>query len=156
MKKYKVTKIADKTPSSILLDTKILKRLQPLRWFYFGFAGSLLALIVLCVVWEIFLEPLRPGGSWMVLKVVPLMLPLHGALKRDIYTLQWSSMLILIYFAEGIVRATSDSSHLSAMLGGGEVALTSIYFVCSIMYLQPYKKAAKATKVAIEEASRAK
>jgi uncharacterized membrane protein len=75
---------------------------------YFGAAASLVALIVLCVAWELALAPLRPGGSWMVLKVVPLLLPLRGVLKRNIYTMQWSSMLILLYFAEGIVRATSD------------------------------------------------
>jgi uncharacterized membrane protein len=111
--------------------------------YYLGAAGSLLALIALCVAWELVLAPLRPGGSWMVLKVLPLLLPLRGVLKRDVYTLQWTSMLILIYFTEGIVRATSDTVPLSAKLGWAEVALTCIYFFCTIFYLKPYKKAAK-------------
>ena len=157
MKKDGVKKMAANTSTPTAFKTQMPVRPKPPVWLYFGAAGSLLALIVLCVAWELFLAPLRPGGSWMVLKVLPLLLPLRGVLKRDIYTLQWSSMLILIYFAEGIVRATSDSNHLSAMLGWGEVALTCIYFVCSIMYLQPYKKAAKAaTKEAIEKASRSR
>lgn len=135
--------------------TKTPAQPRPPRWCYFGAAGSLLALIALCVAWELFLAPLRPGGSWMVLKVLPLLLPLRGILKRDIYTMQWSSMLILIYFAEGIVRATTDSNHLSAKLGWIEVALTCIFFICAIMYLRPYKKAAKAAaREAIEKASR--
>ncbi|KAF3998220.1 DUF2069 domain-containing protein [Glaciimonas immobilis] len=138
-------------------DAQVSTRLRPCRWCYFGSAVSLILLIALCVAWELFLAPLRPGGSWMVLKVLPLLLPLRGVLKRDVYTMQWSSMLILIYFAEGIVRAISDKSYLSAMLGWGEVALTFTFFVCAIMYLQPYKKAAKAaTKQAIEKASRIK
>ncbi|HEV7930043.1 MAG TPA: DUF2069 domain-containing protein, partial [Nitrosospira sp.] len=58
---------------------------------YIGAAVSLVALIVLCVTWELVLAPLRPGGSWMVLKVLPLLLPLRGILKRNIYTMQWSS-----------------------------------------------------------------
>jgi uncharacterized membrane protein len=109
---------------------------------YFGAAASLVALIVLCVAWELALAPLRPGGSWMVLKVVPLLLPLRGVLKRNIYTMQWSSMLILLYFAEGIVRATSDQG-LSSTLGWVEVALACVFFASSLLYLRPYKQAAK-------------
>jgi uncharacterized membrane protein len=104
---------------------------------------SLLLLIVLCIAWELFLAPLRPGGSWLVLKVVPLLLPLAGVIRRDVYTLQWSSMLILLYFAEGIVRATSDRDPTSAMLGWTEVVLSSIFFFSALSYLRPYKKAAK-------------
>ncbi|MGZ3158979.1 MAG: DUF2069 domain-containing protein [Burkholderiaceae bacterium] len=123
--------------------------------YYYGTVGSLLALIALCVAWELVLAPLRPGGSWMVLKVLPLLVPLRGVLKRDVYTLQWTSMLILIYFTEGIVRATSDKVWLSAMLGWAEVALVCVYFFCTILYLKPYKKAAKElAKQAIQKASK--
>jgi len=110
--------------------------------FYIGAVASLVILIVTCVLWETVLAPLRPGGSWMVLKVVPLLLPLRGILKRDIYTLQWSSMLILIYLAEGAVRAYVDSG-LSVTLAYIEIALVCIFFLCTLLYLQPYKKAAK-------------
>lgn len=113
------------------------------RRYYLGAAGSLLGLIALCVAWELALAPLRPGGSWLVLKVVPLLLPLRGVLKRDIYTLQWSSMLILLYLAEGLVRATSDSTAISRNLGGIEVALVCLYFFCTVLYLRPHKKNAK-------------
>jgi uncharacterized membrane protein len=119
-----------------------------------GAVGSLLALIVLCVAWELLLAPLRPGGSWMVLKVLPLLLPLRGVLKRDVYTMQWASMLILIYFAEGVVRGASDSVPLSAMLGWIETALTCLFFLGTILYLRPYKQAAKAlAKQVISKAS---
>ena len=122
--------------------------------YYTGAVGSLLSLIILCVAWEWVLAPLRPGGSWMVLKVLPLLIPLRGVLKRDLYTLQWSSMLILLYFAEGIVRATSDKGALSAALGWVEVGLVCIYFFCTIFYLKPYKKAAKKlAQEAIQKAS---
>ncbi|SFB81104.1 DUF2069 domain-containing protein [Collimonas sp. OK412] len=126
---------------------------QP-RFFYFGAVGSLLGLIALGLAWELALAPLRPGGSWMVLKVLPLLFPLRGVLKRDVYTMQWASMLILLYFTEGIVRATSDSSFLSSRLGWVEVALSVIFFFCTILYLRPYKKAAKeVAKQAIKKAS---
>jgi len=109
---------------------------------YLGAAISLVSLILLCVAWELVLAPLRPGGSWLVLKVLPLLLPLRGVLKRDIYTMQWSSMLILLYLTEGIVRATSDNG-LSATLGWIEVVLVCVFFFCTILYLRPYKQAAK-------------
>ncbi|MBC7415600.1 MAG: DUF2069 domain-containing protein [Herminiimonas sp.] len=112
------------------------------KFCYFGTVGSLLLLIVLCVAWELVLAPLRPGGSWLALKVLPLLIPLRGILKRDVYTMQWSSMLILLYFAEGIVRATSDRG-FSATLGWVEVALVCVFFACIVLYLYPYKKAAK-------------
>jgi uncharacterized membrane protein len=121
---------------------------------YFGTAASLIALIALCVAWELVLAPLRPGGSWLVLKVLPLLIPLRGVLKRNIYTMQWTSMLILLYFAEGLVRATSDQG-LSATLGWIEVGLSCVLFCCALLYLRPYKKAAKElARQAIQKASK--
>lgn len=113
------------------------------KFLHAGAAASLLALIFLGIAWELVLSPLRPGGSWMVLKIVPLLLLVRGVFKRDLYTMQWSSMLILLYFTEGIVRATSDKINLSATLGWIEVALACGYFFCTIFYLRPFKKAAK-------------
>jgi uncharacterized membrane protein len=124
------------------------------RYFHAGAIASLVSLILLCVAWELTLAPLRPGGSWMVLKVLPLLLPLRGVLKRDVYTMQWSSMLILVYLAEGLVRATSDASHISVLLGWGEAALACVYFLCALLYLRPFKKAAKEiARQAIQKAS---
>jgi uncharacterized membrane protein len=121
--------------------------------FYLGAVASLVILIAMCILWETVLAPLRPGGSWLVLKVIPLLLPLRGILKRDIYTLQWSSMLILIYLAEGAVRAYTDSG-LSATLAYIEIALVCIFFLCTLLYLQPYKRAAKTlAKQVIKKAS---
>lgn len=118
-----------------------------------GAVISLIALIVLCVAWEMVVAPIRPNGSWLVLKVIPLLIPLRGILKRDLYTMQWSSMLILLYFAEGLVRGMTDGG-LSAILGWIEVALVLIFFICAIAYLRPYKKAAKAlTRQALKKAA---
>lgn len=128
---------------------------QTAKIYHLTAAISLIALIALCIAWELFIAPLRPGGSWMVLKVVPLLLPLAGVIRRDVYTLQWSSMLILMYFAEGIVRATSDRDPTSAMLGWVEVVLSTIFFFSALAYLRPYKRAAKQlAKQIIEKASK--
>ena len=76
------------------------------RWLA---VGSLLGLIVLCLAWELWLAPLRPGGSWLALKALPLALPLAGLLKRRMYTYRWVSLVVWLYFTEGVVRAWSDA-----------------------------------------------
>jgi len=72
--------------------------------------ASLLALILLCLLWESLLAPLRPGGSWMVLKALPLLLPLFGILRGRIMAYKWTLLLALFYVAEGAVRAWSDGA----------------------------------------------
>ena len=100
---------------------------------YLGACLSLLALIFLCLAWELWLAPLRPGGSWMALKALPLLLPLLGVLRGKRYTYQWSSMLILAYLAEGAARAFSDSGR-SAALALAELALSLVFFVSAVLY----------------------
>jgi uncharacterized membrane protein len=94
---------------------------------------SLIALIILCLAWEAILAPLKPGGSLLILKAVPLLFPLFGILKGRRYTYQWASMFILLYFTEGTVRAWSDTG-LSAKLALTEVVLSLIFFICAIYY----------------------
>lgn len=101
--------------------------------------ASLVALIFLCLAWELWLAPLRPGGSALVFKVLPLLLPLPGILRGRRYTYQWSSMLILLYFTEGVVRAMSDKG-LSATLAGTEIALTVAFFFSAVFYAR-FKRA---------------
>lgn len=96
---------------------------------------SLIALIALCVLWEGWLAPLRPGGSTLVLKVIPLLFPLFGILRGKIYTYQWASMLVLLYFTEGVVRAWSDKG-LSANLAVLEIVLSTIFFFSTIFYVR--------------------
>lgn len=94
---------------------------------------SLIALIALCLAWELWLAPLRPGGSWLVLKVLPLLAPLFGILRGRRYTYQWSSLLIQLYLLEGLTRATSDSGAMQA-LAGVEIALALAFFVATLIF----------------------
>ena len=104
-----------------------------IRALHIGASISLIALIMLCVAWELWLAPLKPGGSMLVLKVLPLLLPLFGILRGKRYTYQWASMLILFYFTEGVVRAWSEQG-LSAQLALLEVVLSMSFFGCAIFY----------------------
>ena len=96
-------------------------------------SATLIALIVLCLAWELWLAPLRPGGSYLALKAAPLGLPLLGILLGWRYTYQWSSMFVLAYFAEGVMRAWSESG-LSQTLALAEAALSVIFFIAAVTY----------------------
>ena len=103
-------------------------------------AACLVALIFLCVAWELFLAPLKPGGSWLVLKVLPLMAPLFGVLNARRYTFQWSTLLIWVYAAEGAARAYTDTG-LSAGLALAELGLALAYFGAAVSFLRASRAA---------------
>ena len=94
---------------------------------------ALVLLLALCLLWELWLAPLRPGGSFLALKALPLTLPLVGVARGRRYTYQWSSFLILAYFAEGVTRAWSDAG-LSRALAVAEVALSAAFFAAALSY----------------------
>lgn len=96
-------------------------------------SGALIALIVLCLAWELWLAPLRPGGSYLALKAVPLALPLIGILSGARRTYQWASMFILLYLAEGAVRAWSERG-ASQLLAALEIALSLTVFAAVVAY----------------------
>ncbi len=97
--------------------------------------GSLLGLIVLGLVWELWLAPLRPGGTWVALKVLPLCLPLAGLLRHRMYTYRWVSLLVWIYFTEGVVRAWSDRAP-SSYFAMAEIALCLVLFAACAQHVR--------------------
>jgi uncharacterized membrane protein len=103
------------------------------RALQFAASASLVALILLCLGWELWLAPLRPGGSTLALKSLPLLVPLAGIFqgKRRIY--QWSSMLVLAYFAEGVMRAWGERG-TSQLLAAIEIALSLLFFAAVVAY----------------------
>ena len=103
--------------------------------------AAFIDLFILCVCWEWFISPLRPGGSWLILKGVPLLFAIPGIWKGKVYTMQWASMLILLYITEGLVRMLETGlNFLMALL---EIILATTAFVCLLIYLKPIKKEAK-------------
>ena len=105
--------------------------------------GSLLGLIILGLAWELVLAPLRPGGTLMALKVLPLCVPLAGLLKNRMYTYRWVSLLVWLYFTEGVVRAWSDKAP-GNYLGMLETALCLLLFVACALHVRLRLRAAAA------------
>ena len=95
----------------------------------------LIALIFLCLAWEGWLAPLRPGGSWMVLKGALLLIPLFGILRGKRYTYKWLSLFIQFYLLEGVTRATTEHG-LSQQLAIGESLLAVIIFIVCILFVR--------------------
>ena len=96
-------------------------------------SASLIALVFLCVAWELWMAPMRPGGSALVLKALPLLLPLFGVLRGKRYTYQWSSMLIFAYFTEGVVRAWSERGS-SQVMAVAEIVFSLVFFIAAVSY----------------------
>ncbi|MCF7521933.1 DUF2069 domain-containing protein [Neisseria sp. ZJ106] len=111
------------------------------HWSYFSACASLIALIALSLSWELWLSPLRSGGSWLALKALVLCLPLPGILKGKIYTYQYSSMLILIYFAEAVMRIF-DAQTTSRLCAAAAVLLCTVFFASCLIFVKQSKQRA--------------
>lgn len=107
----------------------------------------LYALLLLCLTWELWLAPLRPGGSWLALKLLPLLWITPGITRGRIYSYRASTMLILAYFTEGVVRAWSDQG-LSANLAVVEIVLSVVFFVAAIAWVRASRAVRSSTTTA--------
>ena len=143
-------------PSDNALDTALDPALDPARdaaiaaglhqvnlsrWLA---VGSLVALVLLSVAWELYLAPIKPGGSLLALKALPLCVPLAGLLKNRMYTYRWVSLLVWLYFTEGVVRAYSDRAPSSyyALL---EVFLCLTLFAACALHVRMRLRNARST-----------
>jgi len=119
----------------------MLKKLLEKNPYQLLATAAFVDLFILCVCWEWFISPLRPGGSWLILKGVPLLFAIPGLWKGKVYTMQWASMLILLYITEGLVRILETGANFwMALL---ETCLATMAFVCLLVFLKPIKQKAK-------------
>ena len=109
------------------------------RGAWLAACASLVGLIFLCVAWELFLAPVRAGGSWLALKALPLLAPLFGVLRGRRYTYQWSTLLVVFYAAEGVTRAYTDGG-LSARLAALEAVLAFAYFGAAVSFVRATRR----------------
>jgi uncharacterized membrane protein len=97
--------------------------------------SSLIGLILLSLLWELWLAPLRPGGSWLVLKALPLCIPLAGLLKNRMYTYRWVSLVVWLYFAEGVIRLQGDTWPSNAC-AAVEIVLCLMLFTATALHVR--------------------
>ena len=109
-----------------------------------GLRRAILALFVILILhslaWELWWAPLRPGGSWLALKALPLAIALPGLARANARTYRWGSMLILAYLCEGSVRMLSDRG-MGAQLALIEFGLAALAFGLILQYMRLLKAA---------------
>ena len=97
--------------------------------------AAVVALVLLELMWELLLAPLRPGGSWLVLKAIPLALAWPGVARGARKARQWVALLLPLYVAEGIVRALTESGRHAALAG----MATAVALVAFIALLAAFR-----------------
>ncbi len=116
----------DSTQNSAFISAKTIE------WTRWVAVGSLLALILVGLLWELWLAPLREGGSWWAIKVLPLCWPLAGLLKNRMYTYRWVSLMIWLYFTEGVVRAWGDKGWSAGLAGAQTFFCITLFAACAL------------------------
>ena len=102
-----------------------------------AFAG----LALLSLGWELWWSPLKPGGSLLAIKALPLLLALPFLARGSVKAYQWWSMLVMLYLCEGLVRVVSDPSLTGRWLGGIEAALAALAFGAVVAYVRMASRA---------------
>lgn len=117
-------------PSPIVMPDRAGPLPPVVAWTRSIAIGSVVALIVLGLAWELVLAP--TGSGWLALKVAPLLLPLRGLVRLRLYTYRWVTLFVWPYFVEGVVRAASEPG-LARALALTEVVLTlSLFAACAV------------------------
>jgi uncharacterized membrane protein len=101
--------------------------------------ASLIALAMLALAWETVLAPVKPGGSWLALKALPLVVLLPGALRGRVRSLQWLSLLLPFYVAEGIVRGFSERGR-HAVVAWAAAFVATVAFVALLAWLRGMRR----------------
>jgi uncharacterized membrane protein len=102
--------------------------------------ASVVALILLCLAWELWLAP--TGRGTLALKVLPLLPAPLGLWRYRMYTYRWVALAIWLYVLEGLVRSTSEGG-LGQWLALGEVVLSVIAFTACTAQIRLRLAAAK-------------
>lgn len=102
-------------------------------------AACWLALIVLTLLWDGLFAPLHTGRMLLLIKLLPLCLPVRGIVSGRIYTYQYCSMLVLAYFTEGVMRLF-DAPSGSLYFAAAQTVLSVAFFVLCLCYLHQFKK----------------
>jgi uncharacterized membrane protein len=96
---------------------------------------GLITLVLFCLLWELLLAPLRPGGSWLALKALPLALLVPSAMRGARRALQRLSLLLPFYIAEGIVRGVTESGR-HAIVAWAAASIAAVTFVAMLAWVR--------------------
>lgn len=105
--------------------------------------GAWIGLIVLTLAWEGWLAPAprTPPGLWLMLKAIPLALPLRGLLHGRARAFGWAGLLAMAYLLEGLTivgaqRAAAWHWHMPAPYAAIEVILAVAFLIAATRYVR--------------------
>jgi len=105
-----------------------------------AFAALLAALLLLQILWEVILAPIRPGAFWLALKALPLALFWPGVVLERRRAVQWSLLLLPWYVAEGVVRAWSEHGR-AALCAATSALLAACALGAGLWWMRSLKQA---------------
>jgi uncharacterized membrane protein len=120
----------------------MLRTAEGAAWLRAAMVAAL-ALALLQLLWELLLAPLKPGGSWLALKALPLALLLPAVARGTLRPRQWLAFALLPYFAEGLVRSLTESGR-HAVVAGAAAALAGFAFVALVLSFRAERRARRA------------
>lgn len=95
--------------------------------------AGVVTLIALGLAWELWLAP--TGQRTLAVKILPLLPALPGLWRNRLYTYRWLSLMIWLYFIEGVVRTAGDGG-AGAVLAAIEVALSLVVFAACAAHVR--------------------
>lgn len=112
--------------------------------------GTYLALMLLILLWEGWLAP-APNVSpdfWIILKYVPLLIPLRNLLRGRNRTYLLTSLLLMLYFIDGVVLTYLHWNASFALdrplpYAVAEWILSVVCFTFALLYIRSTKQATR-------------
>ncbi|MCX7946175.1 MAG: DUF2069 domain-containing protein [Hydrogenophilus sp.] len=115
------------------------RRKEKSRLFWSIVASAIaLTLGVVCVVWEGWGAPIRAGGSWLVVKALPLAFWFPGLVKGRLRSAQWTALGCSGYLLEAATRAFEPMPVRGWALAEG--VLSVALFGAAVMVVRTYPR----------------
>ncbi len=123
------------------MNTKLAYTLSLVFW---------IALITLTVLWEGWLAPTPPPGFWLLVKSLPLLIPLFGMLHMKRTSFSVAGLIAMLYFTEGILiswgeYAAGIPNPVLLACSLAEIFLVLAFVFCVYVYLRNTKRQGKAS-----------
>ena len=104
-----------------------------------------IALIVLTILWEGWLAPTKPAGMWLMIKSLPLLIPLFGMLHEKRIHFSIAGLIAMPYFTEGVMISWGEIAtgvNHPRLLASSlvEVLLVLAFVYCVYIYLKNTKR----------------
>lgn len=88
----------------------------------------IIAMSIWCILWEGHLAPIGKDSSLLILKGLPIIIPIFGLLRNSIKTYQYTLLLLLPYFIEGVFRGYAENG-IHRLMAIGEIIISLLIYM---------------------------